>query len=1453
MSRDDGRRAALSRAVATCRRALVGDRKRKEPGDIGAQLEAPYGFDPKTGAPRAVEQMSHLRSSNIGQAEMLREWHQHLLTGAAGASEAERIRAAYDQMKYEIGFTILHRLAALRMAEERGIIQESVREGHRSAGFRVFLKLAGETGLGNTDEAYAAYLARLFDELARDLPGVFSRQNAASLITPGAKALGAVLDALNGEEIASLWGEDETLGWIFEDYNDADERKEMREHDAPRNARELAVRNQFFTPRWVVEFLTDNTLGRLWVELSGGETELVQSCRFLLKPKELPPKGCRDPRELKILDPACGSGHFLLYVYDLLEVIYREAWEGKHHKSPGLTPLWKEFPDEAAFRREIPRLILAHNLYGVDIDPRCIQEAGLALWLRAHRTWKALGLRAKGRPRIGVVNLVCAQSLSESPEIKESLRKKLKPPVLGRLVDALFLRVAEMGVLLRVETAIKETVESVKKDYLVWKQEATQRDLFGEVVGPRQKTLDEFAELRDAGADEAFWKDADRILLRTLEALAEEAEDKEYYRNRLFAEDVRHGLEFFDLCRIKFDVVLMNPPFGEPSENTKELLDETYPNAGHNLYTMFYERALEMLASGGRVGAITSRAWLALYTLGKFRQEVLKKKGTVELAADFGYGVLNAKVETAATVIREGNHPHLPATWIRLVKTQRKSDVLAEALLALTSHPSVSVVSAAHYRDLPTNIFGYWMSEALVNHYRHGTDFLTSGGMAKVGAESGDDDRYVRLVFEVRPEDVDLSARWVRIAKGGEYSPYWDDVHLAIRIRELGGSDSQWRRGNVGWFGRAGVTWQQRTNYRLSPRALPSKCAYGHKGPAAFSADGAAPGAVLAVLNSTASFLLLSARLQTADFSPNSISKSYEVSLVRDLPWPSLTNENSRRLTALAAEAIEVVRIDQIESDETGETVTAFALPPSLLPLPDGTRPPSLEAATRARVSIREDRLIQLSAIQAEIDTIVADAYGFSPRDRQVMDEELEPPLAALPGTNPIDEAQFRAAYLTKDPLDGNKLPGGEEAEMDVRVEHRRGKQAKLRTETTLCRLFQSPPARIADLRRRLALLRKEDQERTAADIVSYAVGLAFGRWDIRLWAHPEWIPTFADPFDPMPPCPLGQLVNAEGLPATEARIASEAWLAARKHPTTLPPGQPATWEIKASAYPLQVAWDGLLIDDTLHDAQSHRPPTSFLARVEAALEHLFGAARFTWEQDICEALGTASLADYLRTPAAFFADHLSRYSKSRRKAPIYWPLSTPSGSLTYWVYAPRFDEGTLPSIVNHLRAQVETLRDERDRLEATPGTDRTRQERLTRIKAEITERAELHQQLDALVRRGYAPHPDDGFVITASPFHFAFRLPKWRDELKATWEQLQKGDYDWAHLAMCFRPNEVLAACRTNRSIAIAHGKETLYQGAEPKKRAGKKTAPAKGKKGAAPAQTSMPGVDGAEEGENE
>ena len=133
----------------------------------------------------------------------------------------------------------------------------------------------------------------------------------------------------------------------------------MREESqAPRNSRELAVRNQFFTPRYVVQFLTDNTLGRIWYEMRGTNTVLAERCEYMVrKPgEEFAPRAKKDPRDLRVLDPACGSGHFLLYAFDLLLAIYEEAYadpESPKSEATGRT-LAEDYPSLDALRKAVP-------------------------------------------------------------------------------------------------------------------------------------------------------------------------------------------------------------------------------------------------------------------------------------------------------------------------------------------------------------------------------------------------------------------------------------------------------------------------------------------------------------------------------------------------------------------------------------------------------------------------------------------------------------------------------------------------------------------------------------------------------------------------------------------------------------------------------------------------------------------------------------------------------------------------------------------------------------------------------------------------------------------------------------------------------------------------------------------------------------------------------------------
>ncbi len=214
-------------------------------------------------------------------------------------------------------------------------------------------------------------------------------------------------------------------------------------------------------------------------------------------------------------------------------------------------------------------------------------------------------------------------------------------------------------------------------------------------------------------------------------------------------------------------------------------------------------------------------------------------------------------------------------------------------------------------------------------------------------------------------------------------------------------------------------------------------------------------------------------------------------------------------------------------------------------------------------------------------------------------------------------------------------------------------------------------------------------------------------------------------------------------------------------------------------------------------------------------------------EEESCVKLASKSLREYFRRSSGFFADHLKRYSKSSRKAPIYWPLATSSGSYTLWVYYPNLTSQTLYTAINdfvepklkEVTADGTALRNK--------GTARTRDEekQFEILQAFELELIELHDTL-LKIAQGYQPNHDDGVRITAAPLWPLFRHKPWQKVLKETWAKLERGDYDWAHLAMNYWPVRVREKCQTDKSLAIAHDLEALYvePEANPKKARGRK-----------------------------
>lgn len=269
--------------------------------------------------------------------------------------------------------------------------------------------------------------------------------------------------------------------------------------------------------------------------------------------------------------------------------------------------------------------------------------------------------------------------------------------------------------------------------------------------------------------------------------------------------------------------------------------------------------------------------------------------------------------------------------------------------------------------------------------------------------------------------------------------------------------------------------------------------------------------------------------------------------------------------------------------------------------------------------------------------------------------------------------------------------------------------------------------------------------------LLSWAIGVAFGRFDWRLVTG-ERAARAPEPFDPLP----------------------------AKSPGMLPDG----------AAPFH-AHAGLLVDDQGHSHDLARLVEEVLAAMNVPVPH---NVRRWLQRD-------------------FFPFHLQRYSKSGRKAPIYWPLSTSSGSYTLWVYYPSLTSQTLYTAINdfvepkleHVSAEVAVLRNK------GPARTRDDEKQFEAVQALELELIELRDTLLNLAPK-YKPNHDDGVQVSAAPLWSLFQHKPWQKVLKDTWTKLGKRDYDWAHMAMNYWPEPVREKCKFDKSLAIAHGLAHLY-----------------------------------------
>ncbi len=787
-------------------------------GEYGEQLEGT--FDLRLDGTIPSEPGDHL------DAHQRVLWKK--LVAAIGHLEAggEKKPEAVQAYLREAAFTTLNRFVALKTLEARGLVLDSVSQGDQSSGFKEFTGLA--PGLVQLpDHGYRLYIESLFDEIGREVRVLFDRRDPASLLWPRRQALHDLLEVLNALELSSVWIEDETIGWVYQYFNGEDERKKMREESqAPRNSRELAVRNQFFTPRYVVQFLVDNTLGRTWFEMMRGGTSLKgleylvrrQHEVFLAEGEVVPEepeavnfgetpghpfpvafRAKKDPRDLKILDPACGSGHFLLYTFDLLVTIYEEAWQddGAAPSAQSGTTLRADYPELEALRTAAPELILRHNLHGIDIDPRAAQIAALALWLRAQRAFQAAELSPTQRPAITKTNIVVAEPMPGEADLREAFIATLEPK-LGKLVERVFDRMilaGEAGYLLRIAGMMEESI----------------RQIYGG------------AEDMFSKQDEDRWVRAAKELSTSLETFATSAAADQAFTRQLFAGDAARGLGFIDVCSQRYDTILMNPPFGQATDRVAEFLSSAYPEWNKNLLCAFLLAASLQSRDHTMIGAVVDKTALIKSTYSAFREELLRSASSSVIAVDLGWGVLDASVEVAA-VICGGGCSAVRLADVSTHPIDQRGTALAERA---QSWPREACLSPKVVDRFPNKAFPFDLPPGVLRLFADCEKLEEWLGTQAVQGHSLRSAEHFRLFWEAPESPDEDEASYERLYNGGAHAYYSAPLRdLCLYQGRRGGlNSSAVVLRNLDLQQRPGVAWGKRGDY-VDAHVLPAGCVF---------------------------------------------------------------------------------------------------------------------------------------------------------------------------------------------------------------------------------------------------------------------------------------------------------------------------------------------------------------------------------------------------------------------------------------------------------------------------------------------------------------------------------------------------------------------------------------------------------------------------------------------------
>jgi hypothetical protein len=674
--------------------------------------------------------------------------------------ETGSIADAFEKLVEELTFTLFNRIAALKVMEAHAlhpeIITRQSQHGDRSFSHFLWLEQNPE-GRIEENEGLLRFLEDQLTILSGDIP-LFSPSHPYHLL-PTAIELNSIINAFNKVETdeqvePEIWESDDVLGWLYESFNNY-KKTAHKESGEKTEYNKVSIQSQVYTPRWVVKFLVDNSLGKLYLEMYP-DSAIKEKYKIANAPKTRT-REIKPLTEIRMIDLATGSGNFVLYGFDLFYDLYLDQidnYGADYNES------------------KLPEIIISNNLYGIDLDDRAVQLAQLGLYVKAKRI--------KRSAKISHFNVVSSDFfLPDYKEVKhlfengEPLSTELEKIVVDLWFD--LQQAHKFGSLIRLEEKFSFRLHGLVQEF-----EKTQLRLFSnESLASYEQFKENFLKtLKKAVAQNAAKQGITMLNTKTQDAIT-----------------------FLELLTKKYDLAVANPPYTDITDygpELKKFVEANYKQPykfNTNLYVSFVKRCCEIIYEKGKLAMVHPPTFMYIKTFEDVRKFVIEKMH-ISFFVEWGYlGMFNplARVDSAMYIL-EKEQKTVESQFIKLndIYEGKRYDAFVRAyndILENRPNQHNFTLPQSKLKIIEGYPFIYWISDGFREKFK---EKLTKQILDNCqGMATTNNNRFVRFWWEVNPDNISSNykvdgKKWVPYIKGGPFKKWYGNLWCVVNYFNSG-------------------------------------------------------------------------------------------------------------------------------------------------------------------------------------------------------------------------------------------------------------------------------------------------------------------------------------------------------------------------------------------------------------------------------------------------------------------------------------------------------------------------------------------------------------------------------------------------------------------------------------------------------------------------------------------